>query len=236
MLATQGASRNEVGEALREVLRGPGFSREPSLLEQALRWLVDQLSGSGGAPGALRGFLVFALVVGGVAAAVLVVRALARRGARGVPSSAGDGKERRVRDLLVQAREAREAGELRRALRLFLFALVVGLGERGDLRYREAWTNRELLRRGAPSERAAALLGPLVEELEEKEFGRAPIDEADVGRLDELCRRWLEGPEPGGPGPGAPGPGGPGPGGPGPNGPGPGGPEPRESGEGVVAA
>ena len=82
-------------------------------------------------------------------------------------------------------------GDSRLALRKLIFALVLGLGVRGDLRYRDSWTIRELLRRGRPSEEAQAVLVPLVSELEAKEFGRAETTEEDLDRLEALCDRHL---------------------------------------------
>jgi hypothetical protein len=98
---------------------------------------------------------------------------------------------RRVSELLARARTAREEGDLVLALRLTFFALVIGLGRRGDLEYRDSWTNRELLARGHPSADVAARLGPLVDELDFKMFGDGLTTESDLERLDELCRRWL---------------------------------------------
>ena len=74
---------------------------------------------------------------------------------------------------------------------LLAFALVVGLGRRGNLEYRDAWTNRELLARGRPSTEVATLLSPLVDELDRKMFGRDETTAADVERLETLCSRWL---------------------------------------------
>jgi len=97
----------------------------------------------------------------------------------------------RVQQLRRRAREARAAGDLPLALRLTFFALVVGLGRRGNLEYRDAWTNRELLARGRPSSDVSSLLSPLVEELDRKMFGHDETTEADVERLEALCARWL---------------------------------------------
>ena len=76
-------------------------------------------------------------------------------------------------------------------LRFLVLALVLGLGSRGDLEFRDAWTYRELLARGRPSPEANGVLGPLVEELEAKEFGHASIALDDLDRLEGLCRRYL---------------------------------------------
>ena len=97
----------------------------------------------------------------------------------------------RLRELRAEAAAARDGGDLRLALRLYLFALVLGLGRKGDLVYRDAWTNRELLARGRPSNEVRALLEPLVNELEAKEFGRDEVRPEDVHELEELVRRHL---------------------------------------------
>ena len=141
----------------------------------------------------LRGLAVIAIL----ALAVLVVRrVLARRAARGsAASSALDpeaARRRRVDELRAEARRARESGDRVRALRLYFFALVIGLSERGDLEYRDAWTNRELFERGAPRTDAARELAALVPDLDRKSFGGEPAAEEDVERLAALCARWLD--------------------------------------------
>jgi hypothetical protein len=76
-------------------------------------------------------------------------------------------------------------------MRLEFTALVVGLGQRGDLEYREAFTNRELLERGRPGAEAERMLRPLVPELDRKSFGGEPAAPGDVARIAALCDRWL---------------------------------------------
>lgn len=176
---------------LERVLAGREFRRSNSLLEEFAEWLDRTIS-----PGEI-GLAAEALVWGALGlAAVLFLHALwrlrARRGAPAIEAEAlpGPGVRERLSELLTLAARARAAGDLRLALRLFLFALIVGLGERGDLRYHGAWTNRELLRRGQPGPAARALLEPLVAELEAKEFGREPVTAADVERLAGLCARF----------------------------------------------
>lgn len=91
------------------------------------------------------------------------------------------------------AREARAKRAFADALRFYAWALVVGLSERGDLEYRDAWTNRELVERGRPRPEALRVLAPLVPELDAKSFGHEPALEADVERLERLCREHLGG-------------------------------------------
>ena len=106
--------------------------------------------------------------------------------------AAGLGLEERLRRLRAEAAAARAAGDLRLALRTNLFALVLGLGRTGDLVYRDAWTNRELLARGKPSKAVRALLEPLVRELEPKEFGSGDVLPSDVDRLEALVEEHLD--------------------------------------------
>lgn len=158
-------------------------------------WLGDLFSATGMSGTALAWIAGFVLVA---LAAVLFFWVLRWRLARIAPRAAPAVLARlrtaeRVAELRRRAGEARRAGDLRLALRLLFFALVVGLGERGDLRYRDAWTNRELLARGEPNERTRGLLGPLLDDLEAKDFGRVPATEGDVARLEDLCERWLGG-------------------------------------------
>ena len=78
-------------------------------------------------------------------------------------------------------------------MRLYFRALVLGLSERGELRYRDAWTNRELLELGAPRRDVLPLLLPLVPRLDAQSFGREPTTAEDVDRLASLCDRLLGG-------------------------------------------
>jgi hypothetical protein len=137
-------------------------------------------------------WIVLALI--GVALGVLLVRAFryARRGTTETATgSASESRLQRVADLRRRAREAETAGDHAQALRSYFWALVVGLGERGELEYRDAWTNRELLERGAPRSDVERVLRPLVPELDRKTFGSAGANAEDVQRLSELCDRML---------------------------------------------
>lgn len=181
-----------VHEELDGILSGSEFGGRESMLQDFLERLLDRLDLGhlDGATAAVQWglYVVLAAVLVWLVVVAIRYRPRARRDAS---SAAGPSVRERVDALLAEARAARTAGDLRLALRLYLFALVVGLGERGEMRYHDAWTNRELLRRGHPSERARAVLEPLVDELEPKEFGRAPIEPADVARLEALCRDHL---------------------------------------------
>ncbi|MFT7487362.1 MAG: hypothetical protein ACI9F9_003223, partial [Candidatus Paceibacteria bacterium] len=88
-------------------------------------------------------------------------------------------------------RAAQAAGEFTLALRLYFFALVIGLGERGGLEYNPAWTNRELLERGAPREDVVEALRPLVGQLDAHSFGELPTRPEQVEQFAEVCERLL---------------------------------------------
>ena len=190
----------EIRSKLSEILQRPEFRpRQGSWLQQVWDWFSGwsnlELPDMGSFQ-VVMSFIV-AVLAGALLARAIVRLALARgrpAGApAGVPPAAVADAERRVRELLAEARAARARGDLRLALRLFFFALVVGLGRAGDLEYRDAWTNRELLQRGSPSPRVARSLEGLVRELDQKGFGRAPTVESDVNRLEALCERMLGG-------------------------------------------
>ncbi len=196
MQAPDSIPRGEVAAMVQDVLARREFGQGESMIEELVAWVAARFE-SGGAIEA--GQFLFALVVSLLVGVPLYL--LARFVAAGRLRHAGaeDGQDgaggptiaQRVRELRRQARAARERGERRVALRKLLFALVLGLGERGDLQYRDAWTNRELLRRGRPAPEVERFLAPLVVELEAKEFGREAATEADLDRLESICDRAL---------------------------------------------
>jgi hypothetical protein len=100
-------------------------------------------------------------------------------------------RQERVADLRARANAARSAGQNLLALRLYFTALVVGLGEAGDLEYRDAWTNRELLERGRPKPAVETALAPLLEDLDRKSFGGALATASDVDAMAQLVDRLL---------------------------------------------
>ncbi len=100
-------------------------------------------------------------------------------------------REERVAGLRERARAARSAGLNLLALRLYFTALVVGLGEAGDLEYRDAWTNRELFERGRPTPAVEKALAPWVVELDHKSFGGAVATEHDVDAMSRLVDEML---------------------------------------------
>jgi hypothetical protein len=189
---------DEIRARAAEVLARPEFAPQTeSWLEQFVDWLRRTFSIDVDGAG-------FATFLGWAAAAIcaaclvsIVLRETRQRmdtwKRRTVAPSAAASVSRRVEELLEASRAARARGELALALRLAFFALVVGLARRGDLEYRDAWTNRELVERGAPPASVRGVLAPLVEALDRKGFGLEPTSEADVDALEALCRRELGG-------------------------------------------
>ncbi|MFO1009497.1 MAG: hypothetical protein U1F29_05485 [Planctomycetota bacterium] len=172
--------------------------REPSWLERLWERISEWFSDHFGFEFGGGGGQVLVYVLYGLIALLLlwllftfVRRAALRRGAAEEAPAAA--RARRVQELLARAREARAKGTFADALRFYAWALVVGLSERGDLEYRDAWTNRELVERGRPRPEALRVLAPLVPELDAKSFGHEPALEADVERLERLCREHLGG-------------------------------------------
>ena len=183
----------EVDAALTRVLDGPEFRRERTLLDEMIEWLganfgteaVELL-------GPLTRWIFAAALVGALLwSALVLVRALRSQGAGAAAGPARTSPLERARALLVRAREARSSGDLRLALRLYLHALLLGTSQAGELVYRDAWTNRELLRLGEPSPRVRTLLDAIVREYEPKEFGRAEVATGDLERLEELVATHL---------------------------------------------
>ncbi|MSR61256.1 MAG: DUF4129 domain-containing protein [Planctomycetes bacterium] len=188
---------DEVRQALARALEGVRRTAEPEEpLSAWIEWLRAHANDD--TLEVLGVLLLVALIVGAIAVVgnLVLKHAFQRRPSAG-EFVGGEGPEpdpaALARALAGAARAARDAGDLRLALRLFLQAVLVALGGRGDLELRPAWTNRELLARGKPSPAAQALLAPLVRELEPQEFGRAPVSAADVQRLEALLAEHLEG-------------------------------------------
>jgi hypothetical protein len=170
----------------------PGPSWLAKLGHEFLKWLEDIFDLAPGGAGMLLQTLLYALLaIGFVLLLVALLRgALARAREPAAPGTAGL-RAARVAELLAQARAADARGELAQALRFYFWALVVGLSERGDLEYRDAWTNRELVERGHPRPEVQRLLAALVPDLDAKSFGPMPATAADVEQLSSLCREHL---------------------------------------------
>lgn len=197
-------TRSEIEAAVEEVLRDPRFQRGESLFARWWREIVEWLEGLfGAAPEGTGEFVGTLAYVGLIVAVVVAVGLLVwmmirlRDGGDGppvltTPQQALAAKVLlRVEELRARAREAELRGELLTAMRLYFFALVVGLGEQGDLEYREAWTNRELFVRGKPTPDVAATLQPVLGELDEKSFGEREVLPADVAVFAGLLDRWV---------------------------------------------
>lgn len=186
--------RDEIGR----ILHRPEFSGEKSLFEELTEEVASWFQGTLGAQSSERVVWVIGLAIAFWVALWLGVRIARQLGGPSRPvAAAPEGASAvdpgRVAELRRRARDARAAGDPRGALRLYWYALVYGLGQSGNLAYRDAWTNRELLERGRPDPSARALLEPLLSDIEAQEFGRVPPTDEDVGRLAELCDRALGG-------------------------------------------
>ena len=184
-----------VRRELDRILASDEFSTQESLAEEGLDWILRRLGGAELSAASRILFWVFATLVVVLLSILtwkLVRIALgARERSAGASAAPSLSVRDRVRDLRLQARAALRDEDERRALRLLLFALVIGLGERGDLRFRDSWTNREILWRGHPRPEVRATLELVVGEMEAKEYGGEPVSRADVERLDALCEHHL---------------------------------------------
>lgn len=164
-------------------------------LERFGHWIGDLLGIADA--GSVRTIVTTFLVLATLALAWSIVRAFALRRSleapRPSPVPAPDLRAATVETLRRMAREAADRGDHVVALRLLFRALVVGLSERGELAYRDSWTNRELLERGAPRGDVLPALMSLVPRLDAQSFGREPAGPDDVARLDAVCDRLLAG-------------------------------------------
>jgi hypothetical protein len=204
LAAVDTIARAEVRAKIDDILRRPefGVNGEPSWIERLIARVLEALGtlfgvGVGGAHVLL--WLLVALIA--VALVIIAWRAIRtarferdRSAARGVPATAAEKRRERVADLRARADAARLARQHLLALRLYFTALVVGLGEAGDLDYRDAWTNRELLERGRPKPAVASALAPLLADLDRKSFGGAAATERDVDAMAQLVDKLLRAP------------------------------------------
>ena len=198
-------TRPEIEAALKEALSDSRFKRgEPLLMkwiEQFLEWLDEVFSvtpeGTGEFLGTVSYILLIVVLV--VAVVLLTIMMLRLRGEGperdGWPAAQQELARKvmlRVEELRERALEAERRGDFLAAMRLYFFALVVGLGQQGDLEYREAWTNRELFVRGNPSPEVEATLRPVLGELDEKSFGDREVGPEDVAVFSRLLDRWVK--------------------------------------------
>jgi len=198
------ADAQEVARALEAVMGREGFARpEKSWIARTLERLGDwlaELFDLGAAPVGdafavllyvLLGLLI-AWLVWLIASSILRMRR-ARAAARAALPPPPESLAQRLSRLLGEARAAEAAGDHLRALRLYFWALVVGLSQKGELAYRDAWTAREMLERGRAGADVRARLGPLVREIDGKSFGGEACSAEDSARLAQLCREFLGG-------------------------------------------
>lgn len=188
-----------VHEVLTSVMEREGIPREPAEPGALTQWLSDKFSslfnGLEGSSDALIVLLIVLSLAFVIALMVVMVRGRAgrwrARDSRSVEPS--EAVRVRVAELRARARAAELDGDLVLALRTHLFALVVGLGEVGDLEFRPTWTDRELLQRGHPEPRVRQWLGGLLDDLDPKTFGHQRVGVEDVRRLDGLSAQVLSG-------------------------------------------
>jgi hypothetical protein len=198
------AGADEVRAAVERVLARPEFQPEKHPLRE---WVGRRIDGIvdwfrdffGVSPETASQIVawVFYLAIALVAVGLLVwlVRTALAAARPDRTASAGaapaDVRAMRAVELAARARAAAARGDHALALRLYFWALVVGLGQSGALEYHDAWTNRELLERGAPAPHVDRALRPLVPELDRKTFGHEPARAEDVARLARLCDEML---------------------------------------------
>jgi len=186
-----------VEKALQDVLARPEFQPR-SDSEPPLARLLEELFASGPAIGVVGEIAYWLMIVCGVLLVawlglLLWLHLPARRRSSATVEGVELSPAERARELARDAAIARDAGDLRLASRLYAFALVVGLGARGDLEYDDAWTNRELVERGEPTPELRAWLAPLVGELDRLLFGAGTPADADVERLARLVHEHVGG-------------------------------------------
>jgi hypothetical protein len=196
------ADAQQVARALETVMRGSGFRvQEESWWSRVLKrvghWLGELFDLEAAPLGDAFAVLLYVLLGLLIAWLVwLVVRSVvaarrARERERAALPPPPETLAQRLARLLAEARAADAAGDHLRALRLYFWALVVGLSQRGELAYRDAWTAREMLERGRASEGVRSRLAPLVREIDGKSFGGEPCAAADSARLEQVCRELL---------------------------------------------
>ena len=191
-----------VHEVLRSVMEREGIPREPEEPGAFTRWLIDKFGSLFEGLGDSSDILVVVLGLLSLAFVIaLLVAAVRGRGRRLGRWRGGDSRaggpplavRLRVEELRARARAAELDGDLVLALRTHLFALVVGLGEVGDLEFRPTWTDRELLERGDPEPRVKRWLARLLDDLDPKTFGHQTVTVDDVRRVDGLSAQVLSG-------------------------------------------
>ena len=198
-------SPEEVRAALEKALEAPPeLPQQQSFLaqiwERFLRWLDEQgllpsmLTGVSDGLSAVMYVLLAVLVLLLLWYGWRIVRQYSR--SREMALAAREEMEReslaaRLERLLAEARAAQSSGDHRLALRLYFWALVVGLSGQGRIEYREAWTGREMLERTRLTGNLAGELGPLVREVDALSFGGGIVSAEDSARMARTCSEWL---------------------------------------------
>ena len=186
-------TRVEVHAALERVLHAEGIPQPEPQPSALVRWLSEHLGGLASAP-LLAVLKTVALVLLGLVLLVWISRLVSRRRVRARGSAGAlalDSRRARAAALRAAAVRSHASGELALALRQQLTALVVGLGEHGQLDYRPAWTLRELVARGRPPLALAGALEQLIDEVEPLCFARVEVREADYQRVARFVDQKL---------------------------------------------
>ncbi len=202
--AAHGASAEDVQRALQGVFGRGEFGPQSEswftrLLHRLRDWLRELFDIGGPHVDTALSIVLYALLALAIGWLVwLVLRSIlsarrARAQAAAERPPPPETLEAKLARLLAEARTAEAAGEHLRALRLYFWALVVGLSQRGDLGWRDAWTAREMLEHGRADAALRARLAPLVQEIDRKSFGGEPAGVADSARMAETCRSILGG-------------------------------------------
>jgi hypothetical protein len=211
------STREEVRSRLDAILAREEFGESTSwigeqwakLLDTLGEWIRDLFGVADPATSAVIVEVLLWLAAAGILAAIVYWIVRWARNRERAPASRAlrpreDLRAASVAALRREARAAADRGDPVAALRLLFRALVLGLSERGELEYRNAWTNRELFERGAPRRDVAPVLFALVPRLDAQSFGREPAARLDaqsfgrepagpedVERLSSLCDRLL---------------------------------------------
>ena len=196
------ADAQQVARALDDVLGREGFGQpEPSWISRQLEslwnWFKELFEIHGTDGGSVFAVLLYVLLGALILWLVwLIARSVGELRRRRAEALAAlppppETLAQRLARLLAQARAAEVAGDHLKALRLYFWALVVGLSQKGELAYRDAWTAREMLERGRAGADVRARLAPLVREIDGKSFGGEPCGAADSARVAQVCRELL---------------------------------------------
>ena len=185
-------AEDEIRRTVADVLSRPEFrDSQPSILDQALQWLGEQLSRflallSGNDVGrAVFALALAAVVVAMIVAAVWFLRRVQRSGERA--GNAGVGPTgRSAREWEQDAGDAERAGDLREAVRCRYRAVIADLAARGLLDEVPGWTAgqyREAVRTAVPQ--AFPQFDRATDIFDRAWYGHIPVRREDVQAMTE---------------------------------------------------